>query len=80
MHPLLKPLLQELKLPSYSQGLAEGEARGEAKALLTILAERGLTLTEVQQRRVIECADLAMLDHWLKRALSAASVDDLLDP
>lgn len=84
MHPLLKPLLQELKLPSYSQGLAEGEARGEArgeaKALLTILAERGLTLTEVQQRQVIECADLATLDHWLKRALSAASVDDLLDP
>lgn len=80
VHPLLKPLLQELKLPSYSQGLAEGEARGEAKALLTILAERGLLLTEAQRRRVVECADLATLDHWLKRALSVASADELLVP
>ena len=54
--------------------------RSRAKALLTILAERGLTLTEVQRRRMIECADLATLDHWLKRALSAASVDGLLEP
>lgn len=59
-------------------GEASGEARGKAKALLWILAQRGLPWSEGQQRRIIDCTDLAMLDGWLDRALLVASVDDLI--
>jgi hypothetical protein len=49
------------------------------KALLKVLAQRGLILTEAQQRRITECSDVAVLDRWLDRALTVASVDEILD-
>lgn len=59
---------------------ARGEARGTAKTLLWILAQRGLPWSEGQQRRIVECTDLPTLDGWLDRALLAASVDELVGP
>ena len=82
MLPQTQPFYSELQRRSYERGVGEGEARGEAKALLKILARRGLAVTDAQQRRIVECTDLAVLDRWLDRALSVApvaSVDELLD-
>jgi hypothetical protein len=61
-----------------AKGVAKGEARGEAKALMTILKQRGLAMTDEQQRQIVTCTDLATLDGWLNRALSVTSVDELL--
>lgn len=60
-------------------GEAKGEAKGKAKALLRILAQRGLPVSDDQQRRIHECTDVAALDRWLDRALLVASVDELLE-
>lgn len=61
-----------------AEGEAKGEAKGKAEALLRILAQRGLSVSEDQRRRVLACTDLATLDGWLDRALLVASVDELL--
>jgi hypothetical protein len=61
-----------------AEGKAEGEAKGKAEALLRILAQRRLSVSEDQRRRILACTDLATLDGWLDRALLTTSVDDLL--
>jgi hypothetical protein len=57
----------------HDQGIAEGEARGEAKAVLRLLEARGLTLTQEQRDRVTSCTDAAQLDLWLDRAITAST-------
>lgn len=61
------------------EGIAEGRAEGTAEALLKILIRRGLAPTAEQRRHVIECTDLAMLEHWLDGALSVSSIEELLE-
>ena len=63
---------------SFSAGITEGEAKGEAKALLRILASRSLTVSDEQRRRIEQCTDTAQLERWIERALSARSVTDVL--
>ena len=61
-----------------AEGEAKGRAKGKAEALLRILAQRRLSVSEDQQQRILACTDLATLDGWLDRALRVASVDELL--
>jgi len=35
-------------------------------------------MTDDQQRRIVTCTDLAIVERWLDRAFSVASVDELL--
>src|SRR4051812_46324961 len=58
----------------------EGKAEGKAESVLVVLSQRGLVPTSEQQRRIALCTDAAALDRWLKRALTAASIDELLAP
>lgn len=56
---------------------ARGEARGTAHALVAVLTARGLVPTPAEAA-VIESADTAVLNGWLARAVSAASVAELI--
>jgi flagellar biosynthesis/type III secretory pathway protein FliH len=78
MEPQIKQFFSEAHQRSYAKGKAEGEAKGEAKAVMMILQQRGLVPTDEQQRQILSCTDVAILDRWLARALSVASVDELL--
>jgi len=90
MEPQIEKFFSEAHRRSYAEGKAKGEVEGEAKgeakgkaegkaeALVLILRRRGLAMTDDQQRRIITCTDLATVDHWLDRAFSVASVDELL--
>lgn len=59
-------------------GEARGEARGRAEALLMMLEARGLPIDDSARARVLRCDDPALLATWIGRALSAASVADVL--
>jgi hypothetical protein len=59
---------------SYDKGAAEAAAR----AVLRVLARRGLRVSDQQERRIRACTGLETLDRWLDGALSVASVDELL--
>jgi flagellar biosynthesis/type III secretory pathway protein FliH len=78
MDPQIKQFFSEAHQRSYAKGKAEGEAKGEAKAVMMILQQRGLVPTDEQQRQILSCTDVAILDRWLTHVLSVASVDELL--
>ena len=90
MEPQIKQFFSEAHQRSYAKGEAEGEAKGEAKglakglakgkaeSLMIILQQRGLVMTDEQQRQILSCTDVATLDQWLDRVLSVASVEELL--
>ncbi len=56
----------------------EGEARGKAKALLSILVARGIVVNDVVREKILACQDLAMLDRWLVQAATATSAADIV--
>jgi len=56
---------------------AEGEAKGEARAVLRVLGARGIAVSESLRERVMACAELAMLETWLDRSLTVTSAEEL---
>ena len=52
----------------YAKGHTEGRTEAQREAIVQILSARGVALTEVQQRRLGECADPARLKEWVERA------------
>jgi hypothetical protein len=60
------------------QGRAEGKIEGKREALLMVLEERDLPLTEEQRAHIEACTDIEKLTVWHRRAITAASVDEVL--
>lgn len=58
---------------------AEGEAKGEAKSVLIVLEARGVPVSEEARVRIVGCTDLAVLESWVVRAMTAGSVEELFD-
>ena len=61
-----------------AEGKAEGEAKGKAEALLVILDTRGLSVSEAQREHISSCTDLGELERFLRRAISAVSIEEVL--
>jgi hypothetical protein len=59
------------------QGRAQGQAEGEAAMLLRVLAARGFTVPDDIRQRVQSCTDLAQLEAWGDRAVTAGSLEEL---
>ena len=62
--------LAEGLVEGHKSGLAEGLAAGKRASLVRLLARRGITLTEEEQRKISLCDDLARLDQWFDNALT----------
>jgi hypothetical protein len=60
-----------------AEGEARGEARGEAKALLAVLAARGIAVVPEHVHRIDATRDLAQLDVWLARAATARTIEEV---
>lgn len=60
------------------QARDEGEAKGRAEAVLSVLAARGIAVGGDVRTRILSCGDLPTLERWLQRAVSAASADEVL--
>ena len=54
-----------------------GIAEGEAKSVLKILDVRRLAPSEEQRQRVMSCTDVAQLELWLDRAITAATAAEV---
>ena len=59
------------------RGTAAGKAEGKAEAILAILETRRLAVSAQERSRILECKDLAELDRWLRKAVTAESVTEL---
>jgi hypothetical protein len=62
----------------FDAGEAKGEAAGRSHALLQVLSARGLDVSDQVRARITECTELALLDTWLARALTAASAAEVV--
>ncbi|HZH16181.1 MAG TPA: hypothetical protein VE057_17660 [Archangium sp.] len=60
------------------KGLEQGRAQGRAEDVLRILAARGLLVSEQARLRILSCTDVALLDRWFDRALTAPSLSEVL--
>jgi hypothetical protein len=71
------PQGQRFMSETQRRSFAEGEAKGEARALLRVLERRGIAISNEQRERVLACSDLTVLEGWLDRAATAASVREV---
>jgi hypothetical protein len=60
-------------------GFTKGHLSGKAEALMAVLAARGLALDEASRARITGCLDVARLERWLVHAVSASSVEDVVN-
>jgi hypothetical protein len=60
------------------EGSREGEIKGRRDALLVVLAARGLAVSEAQRARILEAADVEVLDRWLVQAVTAKATEAAL--
>ncbi|QFY08114.1 hypothetical protein GBF35_16770 [Nonomuraea phyllanthi] len=60
------------------EGREEGRAAGEAASVLAVLRFRGIDVPPDQHQQITTCTDLALLEVWLRRALEATHIDDVL--
>jgi hypothetical protein len=78
--PLNTPWAKKAYAEGSEKGLADGVAKGEAKAVLTILETRRLDVTTADRDRISSCTDLAQLQDWVRRAVTAKTTSDLFEP
>jgi predicted transposase YdaD len=70
---------QEGRQEGQQEGLAQGVLRGRAESILRVLAARGVPIPEEARQRILSCADVATLDRWFDRSLSATHLSAVLD-
>ncbi len=57
----------------------EAEVRVRAEALLDLLDERSVAVSDEAHRRILACREIDRLKNWFRRALAVEHVDDLWD-
>jgi hypothetical protein len=63
----------------YGEGEAKGVVKATRDAVLTVLAARGLAVSEADRARVEACSDAVTLGRWHVRAVSAATTSDVFE-
>ncbi|MGD0525624.1 MAG: hypothetical protein ABSE49_10790 [Polyangiaceae bacterium] len=56
----------------------QGKAEGKAEAVLAVLAARQIAVPDEIRARITACADVAILDRWLARAITALAAADVV--
>ena len=59
--------------------VAQGNAEGTARALLTVLRIRGIAVPDAVRERILAQTDPERLERWLEKAAVAASVATVID-
>jgi hypothetical protein len=62
-----------------TEGRTEGRTESQANAVLTVLRVRGITVSDAARARIMAQKDLPCLERWLERAITAASMADVLE-
>ncbi len=73
------PVIREIRAREKAEGLAAGEAKGKAEAILTVLAGRGLLLGDAVRRRILSTTDVATLERWLLKAGTVSSPEEIVE-
>lgn len=60
-----------------AEGREEGRAEGETRALLAVLAARGVEVSDDARERITNCTDIEQIEAWIRLAATADSTDAL---
>jgi hypothetical protein len=72
------PLVRDGYRKGEREGKRKGILEGQAKSLLTLLNARGIKVSSTMRTKILACTDAAVLDRWLKNALHASSVAEII--
>ena len=61
----------------YTEGKAKGMAEGQAEVVPTVLDARGVDVPDEVRADIAGCTDLERLATWVRRAVTATTVEDL---
>ncbi|HEX8435443.1 Rpn family recombination-promoting nuclease/putative transposase [Archangium sp.] len=61
------------------EGQRQGLIQGRTESILRILTVRGMHIDEEARQRILTCTDLATLDRWFDRSLTATTLSEVLD-
>ncbi|MFE7480691.1 hypothetical protein [Streptomyces sp. NPDC057552] len=61
------------------EGRLEGRVESRGEGILRILAVRGVAVPDEARQRITDCKDLAVLDVWFERAVTAPTADAVFD-
>jgi hypothetical protein len=70
-------VMERAYLEGEAKGETKGEAKGEAKAVLAVLEERKIPVSDDVRERITACTDLDRIDGWVRRALTVEHAEDL---
>lgn len=56
----------------------QGRTQSRAEDIRLLLERRGIDVSEADRRRITSCDDLDTLGRWFERAITAASVEEVL--
>lgn len=62
----------------FAKGETAGFAKGKATAILTVLAARGIGVSDEVRAHIESCKDVGALDRWLVRAATAKSAEEVI--
>ena len=68
---------REAARKALAQGLEQGRVQGRAQDVVRILTARQIAVTAAERDRILATTDIAQLDLWFDRALTAATAEDL---
>ena len=79
-----KPTLEEQEFivsmrDTWASARALGRAEEAARAVLTVLRARGIDLPKAARDRILAQKDPERLGRWLEKAVTAASIAEVLD-
>ena len=60
-------LFAQGKKEGLEKGLEKGRVQERAAAVLCVLQDRGVAVSEATQARILACADMDLLGQWLHR-------------
>jgi hypothetical protein len=77
MLPQGQRFFSEFQRRSFTQGEAKGKAEGKGEALILVLERRGFVVPTAKRDEILASSDLGLLEGWLARAISAATIEDV---
>lgn len=77
LEALMKPDGYEYQTDFIRKWVFEGRREGEMAALFEVLDARGLEVDDAARQQIMACTDLAQLKGWLRKAVTARSIQEL---
>jgi hypothetical protein len=76
---MMRTMEEVLKRQGRRQGKREGRQEELPEAVLECLATRRIEVDEASRQRIESCQDPELLKLWLRRALSASRLSEVLE-